>query len=457
MVLFSLTATHADLNLETVARLSKGASAVAAGNVHPPVLPPASGGMAQAAVEPLQSLNGAVVLSTCNRFEVYAEAVTDHGIDAAREELLAGIAAQSGLDRGTVDQALTVRRGSDVARHLFAVGAGLDSAVVGEREIAGQVRRALINAQETGTASPGLVRLFQAASRTAKDVGTRTALGSRGLSIVSVALELATDLSETRDWPSARVVLFGTGAYAGATMALLRERGCTDVSVFSGSGRATDFVTARGGTALDGDSLSSAIAQADVLIGCSGSDRQVSAAELAEVRGEDPKPLVVIDLALSRDFDPAVDELDGVELLTLESVRLAAPEETAESLAEATRIVDGAAHDFEAERRSRSVDTAIVALRKHTMSVLDAEMERVRARHGCTAAAEEVEFALRRMVKQLLHTPMVRGRELAAAGLQEQYVNAIEALYGIDVVEPAAPAVAADNCPVDHRARDLTA
>ncbi|MFJ3956371.1 glutamyl-tRNA reductase [Arthrobacter sp. NPDC090010] len=449
MVLFSLTATHADLNLETVARLSKGASAVASGSLHAPPL--------SSVPEAAPALNGAVVLATCNRFEVYAEASTDHGLDAARDELLRSITLRSGLDEKTVAQALTLRHGPEVSKHLFSVGAGLDSAVVGEREIAGQVRRALITAQDSGTASPGLVRLFQAASRTAKDVGTRTALGSRGLSIVSVALELATDLSEDRDWPSTKVVLFGTGAYAGATMALLRERGCTQVGVFSGSGRAGDFVAARGGAALDADSLDAAIAEADVLIGCSGSDRRVSAAELAEVRGADPKPLVVIDLALSRDFDPAVDELDGVELLTLESVRLAAPEEAAESLQEATRIVADAAYEFEAERRSRSVDTAIVALRKHTMSVLDSEMERVRARHGCTAAAEEVEFALRRMVKQLLHTPMVRGRELAAAGLQEQYVNAIEALYGIDVAEPQPVAATEDqNCPA-HEARDLSA
>jgi glutamyl-tRNA reductase len=98
------------------------------------------------------------------------------------------------------------------------------------------------------------------------------------------------------------------------------------------------------------------------------------------------------------------------------------------------------------------VDSAIVALRRHTMNVLDAEMEKVRARHGCTAAAEEVEFALRRMVKQLLHVPTVRARELAANGQQDDYVAALEALYGITVEQPAPPAAAGPaECPVDHR------
>ncbi len=112
----------------------------------------------------------------------------------------------------------------------------------------------------------------------------------------------------------------------------------------------------------------------------------------------------------------------------------------------------GAASAFEQEREARSVDSAIVALRRHTMNVLDTEMEKVRARHGCTAAAEEVEFALRRMVKQLLHVPTVRARELAANGQQEDYVAALEALYGITVEQPAAKAADAE-CPVEHQDR----
>ncbi len=398
------------------------------------------------------AVSGAVVLATCNRYEIYGEAPHPDDVEAARAALVARISDASGLSEPLVSRSLSTRTGTEVTKHLFAVSAGLDSAVVGEREIAGQVRRALIMAQHEGTASPGLVRLFQAASKTAKDVGAQTALGSRGLSIVSVALDLATDLSENPGWAAKKVVVFGTGAYAGATMALLRERGCTDISVFSSSGRAEGFVATRGGTALDADSLRSAVAAADVMIGCSGSDTRVEADELAQVRAGSPQPLIAIDLALTHDFDPAVGELDGVELLTLESVRLAAPQEQAESLAQASGIVRTAASAFEQEREARSVDSAIVALRRHTMNVLDAEMEKVRARHGCTAAAEEVEFALRRMVKQLLHVPTVRARELAANGQQDEYVAALEALYGITVDQPAAQATQAE-CPVDHQGR----
>ncbi|WP_314191375.1 glutamyl-tRNA reductase [uncultured Arthrobacter sp.] len=431
MVLFSLVATHADIDLETVAQLSNGSS-----------------GIATTALAGSPAVKGAVVLATCNRYEIYGEAPHADDVEAARAALVGQISETSGLSEQLVSRSFSTHTGPDVSQHLFAVSSGLDSAVVGEREIAGQVRRALITAQQEGTASAGLVRLFQAASKTAKDVGAQTALGSRGLSIVSVALDLAIDLSEETDWSKKKVVVFGTGAYAGATMALLRERGCSDISVFSSSGRAATFVATRGGTALDGDTLHAAVAAADVMIGCSGSDTRVEAAELAQVRAGSAQPLIAIDLALTHDFDPAVGELDGVELLTLESVRLAAPQEQAESLAQASAMVTGAAQAFEQEREARSVDSAIVALRRHTMNVLDAEMEKVRARHGCTAAAEEVEFALRRMVKQLLHVPTVRARELASNGQQDDYVAALETLYGITVEQQAA--ASKPECPVDH-------
>lgn len=435
-------ATHADIDLETVAQLSTGASE-----------------LATSALSGSPEVTGAIVLATCNRFEIYGEAVHADDVEAARAALVAQISGSSGLSEQLVSRSFSTRTGTEVTKHLFAVSSGLDSAVVGEREIAGQVRRALIQAQHEGTASSGLVRLFQAASKTAKDVGAQTALGSRGLSIVSVALDLAADLSENADWATKKAVIFGTGAYAGATMSLLRERGCTDVSVFSSSGRAAGFVATRGGVALDEESLPIAVAVADVMIGCSGSDTRVEAGELARVRADSPQPLIAIDLALTHDFDPAVGDLDGVELLTLESVRLAAPQEQAESLSQASSIVTAAAKAFEQEREARSVDSAIVALRRHTMNVLDAEMEKVRARHGCTAAAEEVEFALRRMVKQLLHVPTVRARELAANGQQDEYVAALEALYGISMEQAApaplqAPAPPASDpeaeCPVDH-------
>ncbi|KNC20064.1 glutamyl-tRNA reductase [Arthrobacter sp. RIT-PI-e] len=442
MVLLSLVATHSNADLETVARLSVGAPQV------PSVV-----------LADRTCVTGAVVLATCNRFEIYAEAPSEDDVEAARSAIVSTISDYSGIPEHSVSSSFETHTGQDVAEHLFAVGAGLDSAVIGEREIAGQVRRAPVAAPGAGAASGGLVRLFQAASRTAKDVGAQTALGTRGRSIVSVALELAGDLSEDADWSTKTTVVFGTGAYAGATMAALKDRGCTDISVFSSSGRAEAFVATRGGTALTADDLPGALRQADVVIGCSGSDARIDAADVERVRRGVERPLVIIDLALSHDFDPSVGSLEGVELITLESVRVAAPEEQADALSRAADLVRDAARTFEQQQSTRAMNAAIVALRRHTQAALDSEMERVRAQHGCTAAAEEVEFALRRMVRQLLHVPTVRARQLAAEGRQEEYTAALEALYGIDVA-PAAdderPAAAAGrtapeaSCPVDH-------
>ncbi len=392
---------------------------------------------------------GAITLATCNRYEIYCEVPHFDDLPAARASLISQISASTGLSEQTVSSALVSKTEHEVVSHLFSVGAGLDSAVIGEREIAGQVRRALNEAQAAGTATGSLVRLFQTASRTAKEVGSRTALGSRGLSVVSVALDLATDLSSEPSWANKNIVIFGTGAYAGATMSLLRERKAKNISVFSASGRAEAFVSTRGGSAVNEETLEGALAAADILIGCSGSDHRLMNQDIAALdRGG--RPLIAIDLALTHDFDPELGQLPGVELINLESVRMAAPDEQAQALHQARSIVQGATDTFALEQRERAADTAIIALRKHTQSVLEAEVEKVRAQHGCTAAAEEVEFAMRRMMRQLLHVPTVRARELAAEGRAGDYIQALETLYGLEVGMPMAPAATAATagCPV---------
>ncbi|AIY01409.1 glutamyl-tRNA reductase [Arthrobacter sp. PAMC 25486] len=454
MVLFSLVASHTALDLETVARLSAGAAAVSA-----------------ELVAGQNAVAGLVTLATCNRYELYVHARSGEELEAARSSAIEAVSRHSGLAESQVSQALTTLHADAVPRHLFAVSTGLESAVVGEREIAGQVRRALSTAQDQGVTTPSLVRLFQAAAKTAKDVGSQTALGRRGMSIVSVALDLATDLHNVpspsgalppniastagafRQLVGKSAVLFGTGAYAGAAMAQLMERGCTDISVFSSSGRADIFVASRGGTALNDDTLAQALANASLLVGCSGSDHQVSKSDLAPLRHDGSPQLTVIDLALSHDFAPDVAELPGVELLTLETVRQAAPAEQEATLVQASALVAEATDNFEQSQNSRSLDHAIVALRRHTMAVLDDELAKVRKQHGCSAATAEVEFAMRRMVKQLLHVPTVRAKELAAAGDAESYVAALDVLYGLKLsADTIGTAVAAAGTASDTEA-----
>ena len=424
MVMFSLVAAHTWLDLETVAQLGSGAS-----EVSEEVCPDA--------------VSGLVTLSTCNRVELYAEA-GNKDVEQAAEEILTTIAESTGMPYDEVASAFKLYRNDAAVRHLFEVGSGLKSAVVGEREIAGQVRRALAEAHEAGHTTGSLTKLFETASKTAKDIGAQTALGSTGRSIVSVALDLATELragtsvvGARRFWEDANILLVGTGAYAGTTLAQLEARGAKNVAVHSSSGRAQQFVEDRGNwaMALGGSDVEGAFAEADVLIGVSGGERTVSAQQLEKLREGVTHRLTVLDLALTHDFDPAIGDLPAVDLITLESVKMAAPSEQQASITQAQQLVDRAVDEYLHDKRERTASDAIVTLRGHTMAVLEEEMARVRDRHGCTAAAEEVQLAMRRMVRQILHEPTIRARQAAANGTLDEYEAALETIFGLDVAE----------------------
>ena len=405
MTIYAFVASHRIIDLTTVALLSNGASSV------PETLTSDTAG--QLGVE------GSVVLATCNRLEVYLKLAVPEHLAPVSELIFA---------QEIVSSSFEVYSDLESAEHLFTVASGLESAVVGEREIAGQVRRALATAQQAGPVPGELVQLFEHAAHTARQVGQHTTIGSQGRSIVAVALDLADTVAE-KDWANRRALIFGTGAYAGATIAALRERGCEDIWVNSRSGRAQQFAAKRDVHAVPQGHSWQAMAEADVIIGCSGGAAPLPPSDIP------PGRHTILDLALSRDFDPAVADLPEVELITLESVRMAAPEETEEAVATAQRIVESEMQAFAARQKTRNIDAAIVALRGHTMSVLDTELEKVRNQFGCGAAAEQLELAMRRMVKSLLHTPTIRAKQMAAQGRTDEYVAGLEALYGIEVEE----------------------
>lgn len=423
-VLLVLVAKYRDLDPESAAALHSASAGLA---------PQLVSGLVSGLVSDGARISASVVLSTCNRFEIYCELPSLAGLDAARADVLDAVVLCSGLPRIRLAALFEELRGAAAVEHLFAVAAGLDSVVVGEREVAGQVRRALADAQSAGTASGRLGRLFQAASRTAKDVGAQTALSSAGRSIAAVALDLAGAGTNQAGTGGTSAVLFGTGAYAGCVAGLLKTRKYSDISVFSHSGRADAFVAARGGRAVSARQLPAAVAGADLVIGCSGSGARIDAAALARWREGAARPLTVIDLAPSHDFDPHVAELPGVELITLESIHLAAPPADAEALRHARALVRQAALRFEEQDAVRAVDTAVVALREYLHQVLRSEMERVGKQHGRGASADDVNLALRHLIRRLLHTPTVRARELAALGRQDDYTAALEALFGLSV------------------------
>ncbi len=425
-MLRNLTASHHDLDLDVLEQLSSGAHAVAPRIVQdcPPV-------------------TGCIVLATCNRFEVYLEvdgaAEADTAVDAAIE----AIAQESGLELAAVRAALRVSSDHHTVRHLFAVAAGLDSMVIGEREVAGQVRRALTTAREVGTTSPALERLFQTASRVARSVGADTELGSTGRSVVGVALDLA-EHELTRHGVSlatARVLLVGTGSYAGASMQALANRGTHRVAVHSPSGRIPQLAALAGLPLVSADELAPTLAAVDVVVSCSGARgpvidaAMVAAARAASGTGARPRPMVVVDLALRHDVDPAVAQVPGVLLVDLAAVRDHSPTTVGPAVAAGLAIVDQHVAAFAGTAAEAAATPGVLALRAYVQELLEAELARPGVHDEATARA------VRHFAASFLHAPMVRARDLARSGRAQEFTAALEAMLGITLDEPGAPPV----------------
>lgn len=381
-------------------------------------------GTAVALLRGAQDLSGAVVLSTCNRFEAYLDIADSASVESVKESVLQTLSEFTAIPVAELEESVSTLRGEEVVPHLFGVSSGLESVVIGEDEIAGQVRRSLEQARADGTATADLERLFQRASHTSKAVKSRTALGQAGRSLVRLALELAS--SRIADWGETRVLLIGTGQYAATTVVALRDRGVDDITVYSPSGRAGQFAARH--SLVAGTSISAAAAEADLIITCTSRDRPVVTPEHIVVAHR----RLVIDLGLPRNVDSAVGKVEGVELLDLETIRLHAPLEELNATGDAHAMVDEAVALFGVAEAERSTVPAIVALRKHLFGLLDEELARARRRGTWTP---ESEAELRHLVGVLLHTPSVRARELARRGAGDSFVNGLSALFGIDATE----------------------
>ncbi len=411
-MLICLTASHQNASFDLLERLSIGAPSAAS-----------------TLVDSSDFVSGAVVLATCNRFEAYLD--VDEPLTAASavavEATIQAMSEASGVEADDLRQSTSVITGEGVVEHLFAVSSGLESVVVGEDEISGQVRRALERARVDGTTSSDLERLFQQASHTSRGVKNRTNVGGAGRSLVRLALELAS--SRVTDWAEARILLVGTGQYAATTVAALRDRGAVDIGVYSASGRAAWFGAKHSVTAHS--DLADAIAWSDVLITCTSTTEPLVVPEVVAAGAR----RLVIDLGLPRNVDPLVARVDGVELLDLETISLHAPIAELHAADDARALVSSAAAEFHAVAAEQSLSPAVVALRKHVFDILDAEIDRARSRGD---SSDRTEQALRHLASVLLHTPSTRARELAREGRGEDFRDALEALFGLTDTRAAA-------------------
>ena len=382
-----------------------------------------------------QQFDSGVLVSTCNRFEVYLEC-QDQEISALTDRTLSLVDKATGLGLAYLSSVLKVSYGSAVVQHLYSVASGLDSMVIGEAEIAGQVRRSLQLAQESQQATTELNTLFQSAASVAKRVITETGLGEAGRSIIATALQLHEDRFGSLAGASA--VLFGTGAYARVAVAALQRLGVEQIQVYSESGRAEEFCSNRQTTPVARGTLRQALAQADLIVTASGSRSYSISFHLAKDAlqmqrdlGIEPG-LRIVDVALAKSVAPHAYELPEVQVIDLDYVQQHAPRRHTESVKAAREIVLAAVADFEQDQQTRVVDPMISVLRQHLAGWVEEEVARVRSRAG-DQTAEEVARSLRRVANAILHTPSVNAKELAKAGNHEEYAKALKTLFDIEL------------------------
>jgi glutamyl-tRNA reductase len=388
----------------------------------------------------------AVVLSTCNRVEVYADTEGFHpGVEAVTDLLL----RRADVTLEELSKHLYVHWEGQAVHHLFQVASGLDSMVVGESQILGQLRRAY--GASGHTAGRVLHELFQTALRVGKRVHAETGIDAAGQSLVTVGVQQAERVVGPLAGRPVLVVGAGSmGALAGAT---LRRAGVGEVVV---ANRTPDNA-ARLATSLEGrgvglDALRDELVAADVVVTSTGAighvvSREVVAEAMA-LRGG--RPLAVVDLALPRDVDPGVRSVPGVSLVDLESLQESLSGSEAHAGVEAARaIVADEVSAFLTWQKASRVAPTVVALRSRADEVVDAELSRLSGRlpELDPAVRAEVEQSVRRVVQTLLHTPTVRVKELADAPGALSYAEALRELFGLD---RAAPAAVAAPLPLDE-------
>jgi glutamyl-tRNA reductase len=368
----------------------------------------------------------AVCLSTCNRTELYVV-----GEDAERRAL-AVLESISGL-AGDELRAVVYRLADEAAAlHLFRVAAGLDSLVPGEGEILGQVRAAF----EEGATGPVLDRLFRQALHAGKKVRAETAIAESPASVSSAAAALAQQVFGRLD--ECRVLLVGAGHVAELAARSLAARGASIAFVANRSPqRAAELASAFAGEGIGLDRAAAVLGEVDVVLSSTGSPGWVLGREEVDgaLRDRKGRPLFLIDLAVPRDLDPAIHELDACYLYDiddLESVVAASLAGRRREAARAEAIVAEEAESFREWQASREVVPAIASLRAWAEEIRAGELARVRGRLGLSESQEEaVESITAQIVNKLLHPPTVRLKEAAAGADGGGYAEAVRHLFDL--------------------------
>jgi glutamyl-tRNA reductase len=375
-----------------------------------------------------------VLLSTCNRTEIYAHATLFH---PAMQDVSDFLADTSGVDPEEFADLLYTYHDDAAVAHLFGVAAGLDSMIIGEGEILGQVREAWNSAEREGASGPLLSRTFRHAIEVGKRARTETAIGRHAVSVSSAAVALATTRLGSLD--DRRVLVMGAGTMGEGMALALAGAGVREIVVANRTAtRAQELAARVGGRAIGLDELPEALVACDVLLASTGAqDLLVERSDIeAVMASRSGRALLVVDIGVPRNIDPGAGQVFGVTLLDIDDLRAFGEQSLAQRRQEIGHVRDIIAAELDrhrVERSAREVAPLVTALRARAEALRAGELERFRAKLEALdpATRETVDALTRGIVNKLLHEPTVRMKDAAGSARGELYADALFELFGL--------------------------
>jgi glutamyl-tRNA reductase len=383
----------------------------------------------------LEGVRECVVLSTCNRVEVYAEVPLYH---QGFQDLKRFLSEHTEVPVEELAEPLYSHYEDDAAEHLFSVAAGLDSMVLGEPQILAQVRAAFRRAEAEGATGPALRDLFRRAVRAGRRVRAETGIGASPGAFVEAGAILAAEHLGGLDGRS--VLLVGAGEMGSLAARVLRRQGVGDIVVLSRRPHRAERLAGRIGAAGHGgmDDLAPRLPSADVVVSSTGATGTVIGVDA--VRARSGGPLFVLDLAVPRDVEPAVGELPGVRLSDIDDLRAVVARERGDvtgELESARAILGEETRRYTVARRTARLAPLIEALLRRGEQVRSAEVRRMASRLAALPDRdrEAVEALTQRIVRRLLHDPVVRLKDLAGRGSGDPAARTLADLFGLELDE----------------------
>jgi glutamyl-tRNA reductase len=385
------------------------------------------------------AIDEVVLLSTCNRVEVYA--ATRGAVETVSRAIAELLADHAGLPLERISRTAAVSVDAAAVEHLFAVACGLDSMAVGEEQIVAQIRTAARSAAEAGTTGPVVTRLVDAALRVSKRARTQTTISTAGISLARAGLELAA--THLDGLAGRRAIVVGTGSVARLTARLLREAGVARLSVASRTdARAAELAVAVSGTPLRTDSVISALDDADLLVTATGSTRPVVLAD--QVRAVQAqtgdRPLFVLDLGLPPDVERDVGRLSGVTLVDIPALgRHLADHEAPKDVARARAIVAEEVAAFTLRQDQTEAAPFIAAMHAHVRQLAEDELRRLHGRLPDQSPQHQAETAstIYRILRKFLHGPTVQARRMSTDPEGARQLDALRRLFELNVTDAA--------------------